>query len=162
MIKIISLSNKKGFAYSPFVATALILLYLTIYLHLTERELREMEGIYQEGRINRAILDMEELKSNVNTFALLSFYQAISKKPNWTREEFVEDINRELNEYFRDYTPVEVSGIEGDFTVYVERLPDNHLLLKTNKTPRACINASELVLCSDLSVERIIDGKWTL
>ncbi len=161
MIKIIPFSDNKGFTYSPFVIIVLILLGLTISLHFTETELRRTDSIYKEGKINRAILDMEELKSNVNTIALFSSYRAISKKANETKEELEREINKNLNEYLKNYTPEEISTIEGNFSVYIERLPNNHFLLKTNKAPRACINTSEILLCSDLSIERLIDKKWT-
>ena len=159
-MKIIPFSDNKGFAYSPFVVIALILLGLVISLHLTETELMVMESIYKEGQINRAILDMEELKSSVNTIALFASYRAISKNANGTKEELEEEINKNLNEYLKDYKPGEISTIEGNFSIYVEKLPNNYFLVKTNKTPRACINTSELLLCSDLGIERLIDKEW--
>jgi|GEM_PF-2073454 len=160
MIKIIPFSDNKGFVYSPFVVIVLIILCLAISLHFAEIDMIMIEGTYKEGQINRAILNMEELKSNVNTIALFASYKAISEKANGTKEELEEEINKNLNGYFKDYKAEEISTIDGNFSIYVEKLPNNYLLVKTNKTPRACMNTSELLLCSDLSVERIIDKKW--
>lgn len=160
MIKNIPVLDNKGFAYSPFILTVLILLGLTISAHFTETEARVAEGIYLEIQVNRAVLDMEELKSNVNTLALFYYHEAISGKVNGTKEEIEDSINDNLNKHLQNYMPEEISGIEGNFSVYIETLPDEHLLMKTNKTPRACINKSVILLCSDLGLERRVDVKW--
>jgi RNase P/RNase MRP subunit POP5 len=161
MVKIIPFPDNKGFVYSPFVIIVLMLLGLSISLHFMETDTMDMDGIHREGQINQAVLDMEEMKSNVNTMALFSSYRAISENANITKEELEEEITENLDEYLGDYRAEEISTIEGNFSVHIETLPDNHFIIKTNKTPRACINASELILCSDLGIERLIDKKWT-
>lgn len=161
MIKIIPSTDNKGFVYSPFIITVLVVISLAFSVHFMETEKLRLDGIYMEAQINRAVLDMEEMKSNMNTIALYSSYQAIAAKENATTEELRKEIERKLNEHLSDYNPAEISTIEGNYSVSIEQLLNDHLMIKTTKAPQACINKPEINLCSNLSIERIIDRKWT-
>ncbi|MBN2014083.1 MAG: hypothetical protein JW778_02785 [Candidatus Altiarchaeota archaeon] len=161
MLKIIKSVDNNGFVYSPFVVIVLVVISLAFAVHFMEIEKLQIEGIQVEAQVNKAVLDMEELKSNTNTIALHLSYQAISTKENNTTEELREEIENKLNEYVSNHRPAEVSTIEGNYSISLEKLPNDYLLVKTSKAPKACIENQLISLCSNLSIERIVDRKWT-
>lgn len=158
MFKIIALPNNKGSVYSPFIIAALILITLSVSASFIEAEALRASSIGAAGRIRKASLDMEEIRAEAGTMAFLSLQAAFSRGGNRTAAEIEYEVAADMGARLRGMD--RLSSIHGNYSFSLQNLSGGRLLIESVAAPRACLNRSEVVVCSDLSVEKVIDRKW--
>ncbi len=148
--------NSKGFAVSPFFIIALILLGVIIAIHFIHIDNTKAKSIAQEGKLNKAILDMEEPKATLQSLALFSAYQAaydagkmgISDErglKDFLSEEIAEDLNKQNF---------------GSFSVEVKSSEDNiREGFITSATGGKVTASGEIPISSDIAIEKFVGAR---
>lgn len=158
MFKIISLSDNKGSVYSPFIIAALILITFSVSAHFIEAEAERVSSIVAAGRIRAASLDMEEIRAEACTMAFLSLRAAYSRGSNRTAAEIEDEVAADMGARVRGMGGL--SSIVGNYSFSLKNLSGGKLLLESVAAPKACVNRSAVVVCSDLLIEKVIDKRW--
>ena len=114
--------DSKGFAVSPFVIIALILLGAILAVHFTKIDDTKSRSIAREGELNKAILNIEEPKATLQSLVLFSAYQAAYKagrdgiSDKTKLKKFLSDeIAEDLNSYESD-----ILATPGNFRVGID------------------------------------------
>ncbi|MEA3255396.1 MAG: hypothetical protein U9Q22_06130 [Candidatus Altiarchaeota archaeon] len=115
--------DSKGFAVSPFVIIALILLGAILAVHFTKIDDTKSKSIAREGKLNKAILNIEEPKATLQSRALFSAYQAAydaGKKGISDEDELKKFLREKIAEDLNSKSELDDVTLSGNFKVAVD------------------------------------------
>ncbi|MCK4491747.1 MAG: hypothetical protein KAU03_03930, partial [Candidatus Altiarchaeales archaeon] len=112
--------NSKGFAVSPFFIVALILLAVLIVIHLMSIDTSKARSVAEESEVNKAILNLEEPKSSLKTFTLLSAHQAAydaGQEGIPDEGALINKLEEDITDDLKNFNSYENLAVAGSFTV---------------------------------------------
>ena len=154
--------DSKGFAVSPFVIIALILLGAILAVHFTKIDDAKSKSIAREGKLNKAILNIEEPKATLQSRALFSAYQAAydaGKKGISDEDELREFLNTNIMEDLNSYESDILAP--GNFKVEVDA-PDKDKGFIVHTTPKGTKKVEvvgDVVMSSTVGVDKFVGAR---